>query len=348
MGIYILFIVLLLDIILFLVGGLWTRRMQEYKDSILMSVVCGLVTFFLVFQLMAVPAIFMGIKLSMVTICWVIIVGGLAVYSLILNRRQIVEKIKSLKAFFRFKKEYGWLYLAVLLVIGQIAMIALTYVPHEDDNRYIVIAVDAYESDEMLTYHPFTGEYLGEPKSELIKDTVAPINMFWAMLAKIFSVHPAIFMHTLVPLFLLPICYGLYLLIARKLVGTDYRKQGIFLCILTMFNFVNHVTPIEGIGRLSHFIWWGKSILVLFFVPLTILILVHIMEEKKYYIGLMLSLISSCLVTIMAPVFLPLIVGCYALVDGFATRKMSRFWKLIACCVPALCYAVLYFVTRQA
>jgi len=344
---YILLITICFDIVVYLLGRLWTRKMNQYHDSIAMTFAMGFVTLCVSFHLIGVPAIFLCIKLSNLISIWAAIIVVLLIVSVILCKNLLVEDIKGHLNRFKPNKEYAGIYIGILLFLVQIVIICVTYIPHQDDNRYVAVAVDAYETNEMLTYHPFTGEYLGEPKSELIKDAVAPINMFWAALAMIFRIHPTILMHTVTPLLVLPLCYGVYWLIGKKLLGNDYRKLGIFLCVIAVFNFVNHITPIEGIGRLSYFVWWGKSVLVTFFVPLTILLLMNILEKEKYQIPLIITMLGGCLATTMTPIFLPLIVGCYAIQDFFLYKKISRFAALIGCCVPALCYAVLYFLVKQ-
>lgn len=350
---HILLIVCILFLVSFGIGIFWTNYMENYQNSVTMSLIMGVITEFLFFHILAVPAIFMGFSLSALSICWGTGIIIFLIISLVLNHKRLVHLIRfKWKSAFTFMNNpnRGWIAIAIILVFSQTLLASFTWTGHQDDNRYVAVAVDAYETDTLLCYHPFTGEFFGEPKSELIKDAVAPINMLWASLSQIFHIHPTILMHSLLPLFFIPLCYLLYAVIAKKLMKNDDKKTSIFLIIFWLFNMLNHVTHHEGIGRLLFFIWWGKSLLTSLYIPLLILLLMDIMEHTKYrfrYLTLTFVLWSGCVTSIMSPIFLPLLTGSYALIDGIRTKKLSRFLLPIICCIPALAYGILYFLVKQ-
>lgn len=333
-----------------IIGRLWIRKWVDYKYSFSLSTCMGLVTIFAVFHLIAVPAIYCKMKLSALTVLSFFVFLCLIIVSCYLNRKEWIEYYKKLHEKLKYLqngKDRIWCYIVILLVIGQTLFAAFTYTGHEDDNRYVAAIVDAYESDEMLMYHPMTGEYLGEVRSELKKDAIAPILMFWGVLCKIFRIHPATFVHVVVPLFMIPLCYSLYYIIARKLTEHNIRKTAMFIIAFWLFNVMNHYTPGEGIGRMLFYMRWGKSILCAFLIPLLIFILMELMEDTQLtykYNLITFVAYGGCLATVMSPVLLPFIIGLYAVCDCLRKKTVRRFFRLIVCTIPALCYGILYYI----
>lgn len=303
----------------------------------------------MLFQLIAVPTIFAKMKLPVLTGITLAGILVIVICSVILNRKEILNYYKhQLEKVRTFKNTpyHSWMYLVTLLALGQTLFATFTWTGHEDDNRYVAAIVDAYETDDMLMYNPMTGEWLGEIKSELTKDAVAPILMFWGVFCKLLRIHPAIFTHIAVPLFMIPLCYGIFYLLADKLCKGDTRRTGMFMVVFWLFNVLNHDTPWENIGRMIYYMRWGKSILYVFSIPLLILLLIEWMEAEKpgrLYAYITVLLYGSCVASIMAPIFLPLITGAYALCDGVRTKSLKRMIQLLLCCGPALVYGILYF-----
>lgn len=354
-GIKALIAVIVLFTVTIIIGTLWSKKEGGQPAPFFAgtSLIMGIVTVFAVFQLLSVPMILMKVKLSVLTYLWLGAVLLLFVAALFLRRNRIMELaegVSGIKKMLKDRQARGCWFVFAALLVFQLVVTAGTYTGHEDDNRYVAEVVDAVETDTMLQYHPFTGEFYGEPKFELLKDAVAPINMLWAALCVLFSIHPAAFMHTVIPLMAIPLCYYVYSRLARRLMKGDSRKSAMFLIVLWLFFMMNHITPMEGPGRLLYYMWWGKSWLAAFYIPLVIDCFLGFMEKEtgvRDYLMLGTILLSACLTTSMAPIMLPLMAGIYGLTDAFLHKKLGRVVYPVLACMPALAYGVLFFLVDR-
>ncbi len=339
-----------------LIGQLWVSRWEDYQDSLWMATIMGMLTLFAAFQIAAVPAIFMKVKLHVLVIYMAVVIALLVAVSVVQIVRSrgsyYVNQIGKLKKAVKNKSSL-WLLLAAVLILIHTYYGAFYDKHHEDDMRYVGAVVDAVESDEMLMYHPGTGEYLGEIEGELIKDAISPVLMFWAMWCRLLSIHPATFTHIVVNLFMIPIAYGAAYLLARMLCKKNTTMTGIFLCAYALLNLTNHVLPLEGISLTIHFMRWGKSILYCVLIPMLMLFMMEIMDlrkPEKMYPRLLLLLYGSCMVSTMSCVLLPIVTGIWALWDAVRVRSresVRRFLFPCLLCIPSMGYALFFlFLTR--
>lgn len=339
-----------------LIGQLWLIRWENYQDSIWMATIMGLLTLFAAFQLVAVPAIFMKRKLHELVTYMIVVIVVLSLASVVrlcMTRgayyRHQIEKIRNAVK----EKSNIWLVIAAVLILLHTYYGAFYDKQHQDDVRYVGAVVDAVETDEMLMYHPGTGEYLGELQDEFYKDAVAPILMFWAMWCRMLGIHPTTFTHIVVNLFMIPIAYGVAYLLGRALCKKNIRLQGMFLCAYCLFNMVNHVLPVEGIGLTINFMRWGKSILYCVLIPFLIVLMMEIMSLKKpwkVYPRLGLLLYGSCLASTMSCVLMSIAVGVWAFWDAVRVRSWQSIGRLlipVLLCLPLVGYALLYMTVTQ-
>ncbi len=342
------FILLICNVI----GQLWVSKWEEYRDSLWMATLMGMLTLFAAFQVAAVPAIWMKRKLSELVLYMTVVIALLCVLSVIQMIRSRgayyvmqVEKIK------RAVKDTGslWLVAAAVLILIHVYYGAFYDQLHPDDVRYVGAVVDAVATDEMLMYHPGTGEYLGEIQSEFIKDAMAPVLMFWAMWCKMLSIHPTTFTHIVVNLFMMPLAYGTAYLLGRKLSKKNTSLTGMFLCAYCLFNLTNHVIPLEGISVTLQFMRWGKSIMYCILIPLLILFMMEIADREKpgkMYLRLEVLLYGGCMASVMCCVLLPIATGIWALWDAVKVRSLKSFGRfLIPCllCIPSMAYGLFYY-----
>ncbi len=336
-----------------LIGQLWVNKWEEYQDSLWMATIMGLVTLFAAFQVVAVPAIWMKRKLHELVIYMAALIAVLSVIS-------FIHIFKSGGAYYKYQieklkravknKRNGWFLLAAILILIHTYYGAVYDKQNADDVRYVASILDAVETDEMLMYHPGTGEYIGEIVSDFRKDATAPILMFWAVWCKLLNIHPSTFTRIVVSLFMIPMAYGVAFLLGRLLCKKNRRWTGMFLCIYCLFNLTNHVLPLEGIGVALHYMRWGKSILYAVLIPLLILFMMEIADKERpgqMYWRLGVLLYGGCLASTMSCILLPIVTGVWALWDALKVRSLrsvSRFIIPCLLCIPAIGYALFYFI----
>lgn len=331
-----------------LIGQLWVNRWEKYQDSLWMATIMGMITLFAVFQVAAVPAIYLKWKLHVLVIYMAVVMLALcaaSVFQLYKSRgAYYTHQLQKIRTAVKNKRNI-WLLVAAVLILYQTYYAAFYEAGNGDDVRYIGAVVDAVDTDEMLMYHPATGEYLGEIASEFWKDAAAPILMFWAMWCRLLHINASTFTHIVIALFMVPLAYGAAYLMGYKLCREDNRRTGMFLCVYCLYHFVNHVLPIESIGKTIYYMRWGKSVLYCFLIPLTIFFLMEMLDTKKgvsQYIRLGTVLLGGCLSSTMACVMLPALTGVWAVCDGIYNRSVRRFLVPLLLCVPPVCYALYY------
>lgn len=347
----ILILFIMLGIVPFILGLLWTGIMKdEYeKNSIALSYILGTMTVFILYQIPAVPMIIMRQSFSTLTNIWVIEITILCLASFILNFRRF--KIIASK-----KKDEiaGWvktdlfsklLTLSfVALVMIQAFLLSYASIYDTDDARYTAESLDAMNTDKMLLTHPLTGEILSAPLGEMVKDVVSPFSMMQASVSKIANIHPATLCHVVLPLFLIPLCYLVYWLLAGKVFGAENREKRLF--------FMNFMCVLFIFGRMSAFwdsayllwrIWQGKAILAAIIIPLLFWIMYGIIKDvncREYDVLLCLTMWASCILTPMGMVIPVVISGIYGLLICFYNKKIRVLFRLCICYIPTIIYLI--------
>lgn len=342
---------ILFGIIPFIFGLLWTGVIKDVyeKNSIALSYVMGVMTMLILYQIPAVPMIILKQSFSALTNIWIIEVIVLCLLSIILNFKRLKVIASRKKDEMKGWVKTDWLskvltFSFVVLVLIQAVLLSYASLYDTDDARYTAESLDAMNTDKMLLTHPLTGEALEAPLGEMVKDVVSPFSMMQGSISKILGIHPATLCHVILPLFLIPLCYFVYWLLARQVFGIENREKRLFfmnfMCILFIF------------GKLSAFwdsayllwrIWQGKAILATIIIPFLFWIMHGIMDDmgrREYYILLCLTMWGSCILTPMGMVLPIVITGIYGLFICFYNKNIKVLFQLGICYIPTFIYLI--------
>ena len=321
------------------VGCLWTRKTPEYSGNLLASYFYGLFTVFALFEVLAVPMVFLKCSLTLLCGVW----GGgvllLAILSIIKNHSFPTQRIwlKDLK-----KKVTP-----VFLVVLACALLQTGYVTErqhidEDDAFYLASATTAVTTDSLYRYNAYTGK---KYKSLPARYVLAGWPLYLAAISKLTTWHPAILAHTILAGIVVLWAYLVYALLAAALFPREKRKQAVFLL------FVAVLLSFSGYSRFSAatflFIrgWQGKAVLAGVGIPSLFYSCWMAMKEKRGWLPwLMLSaVVTGCFMfTTMGVAASLLVVGCCAL----AAAILKKNWRYLVnsglACLPALACGIVY------
>ncbi|RKM57843.1 hypothetical protein D6855_12395 [Butyrivibrio sp. CB08] len=228
-----------------------------------------------------------------------------------------------------------------------------------DDAYYVVESLLAQKVDVMNTILPYTGSstYLD------IRHALAVITMWIAFIAKESGIHATILSHSVMPLFLIPLVYLVYVEIGRVLFRTRQQIIPVFMIIvsfLLMFGNVSIYTPATFFLMRT---WQGKALVANLVFPMIFWIFLWMFEEAKqtpapnrkekeweqprrdwcpwielFFVNMLSGTCSS-----LGVIFGSGLIALLTLVLLFYTRKIKVIFGALLCIIPNLVYLMIYF-----
>ena len=256
----------------------------EQRLSWLKTYVFGLMTEFVIFQIIAVCLTFMKSSLSLLTVLWLISCGimiTLGVWTWI-SRKKIYVAKKERGRRKRLLKKSNWEnYLVAMAVVALVAfqVIFVTLHVHEDldDAWYVGTAVMSYFTDTLNLISPYSGEIMAQFPMDYV---LSPWPIFCAMLGRLSFIHPAIIMHTFIPIIMIPLCYVIYFLLGEKYLNKI--RIGHYGCFCYMFIEYYGNWSIRSTSTFCCFrIWQGKAILSNWLIPLIICVFIYLVNDRE-------------------------------------------------------------------
>ena len=309
-----------------------------------MTVTTLILSLLCIFECICVPAIFLHIRLWVVVLLYIIAVLG---YFFVLWRKKQLPEMRKEQSYCKtIEKDNGWLKwkCACILLIGFQLLLVVFYTHIDDDDAwYLGTASAAYETGEMFVYSPYTGEPI--PLSDGGDYVLSPLPMLWAVLGKVFFVHPTIIAHTIVPIFVLLGAYCVYYMLGKRLFHTTKSAWlfVFFLCLLNIFGY--HSTRTTGVFLLFRS-WQGKAIFCTVLVPLLFYYFLGICKAQKEYKedlkGMYLTMGAGCLVSFSAVSLMPLLLGAMALTVAVMKKELRLPVVMCGAMIPNVILILIY------
>lgn len=346
------YIILYSVLVPFFLGLLLTGKMQEYRNSLAAAIASGVMLMFALFQLLAVPMILVKCPFHLLEYSWKVAVWMCVLISVILNCTKLPDMFRNrLKNLSLFSKTEILIWIAALLLIAfQTYMVVGHMRVDTDDARFVAEAMEAYELDTMLQYHPITGEYLGGPIGEMSKDVVSPFPIFMALAGCLFHLPPAVTVHVIFPFLFIPFAYVIYFLLGDYLLHGNKKYVALFLFFLSLIHCFAYESIYAAGYTLLAVTWQGRSILAMTVLPFIWYLLMRLMDQKAdrwaEYAILWCAAIGGCLTSSMSIQLIPILMGTYALASGIKNRSIKVFMMLLLCIFPCLLYYYLYIRYR--
>jgi hypothetical protein len=228
-----------------------------------------------------------------------------------------------------------------------------------DDAYYVVESLLAQQADVMNTILPYTGN----STSLDIRHALAVITMWIAFIAKESGIHATIVSHSVMPLFLIPLVYLVYVEIARILFRKRQELIPMFMIVtafLMMFGNVSIYTPATFFMMRT---WQGKALVANLVFPMIFWIFLWMMENaanlrvrhrtpvtiythREEWCGfVMLALVNmfSGVCSSMGVIFGSGLVALLTLVLLIISRNFKVLVGAFLCIIPNLVYLAIYF-----
>lgn len=326
--------------------GFGIMRVLRKKDekSIIEDMLMGLYFEFVVFELFAIPFVFLKRSFFELRNTWLFTILIVSLISLIINRKEFKNIYLDLKTSI---KKYPKILaiISILLILFQCYM-GFTYMHEdEDDSNFVAKAVIAIDTNTLFKYSDEGYELTTIPW----RTGLSPFPWFTANIATVVRMHPTIVAHTIFPVIFVLIAYSLYFIIGKYLFDDDYEKTFMFLIIMNILYIFGNYTRYSIFVRLLTRLWQGKSILANITIPLIFYIFLKgIGTENNNYYWFMLFLVlwGSILLSSMA-LSLPIIVsGILTFLYIIKDKKISYVFKYLLSVLPCVGYGIIYLLIK--
>ena len=326
--------------------GLGIMKVLRKKDekSIIESLLIGLYFEFAVFEIIAIPLMFLKKSFFTLRNIWLTVILTTLILSFIIIRKDF-EKIylNSVKEIKKYPKLLALI--SIILILFQCYM-GFTYMHEdEDDSNFVAKAVIALDTDTLFKYSDEGYELTTIPW----RTGLSPFPWFTANVATLVRMHPTIVAHTIFPVIFVLIAYCLFFIIGKYLFDDDYEKSFMFLIIMNFLYIFGNYTRYSIFVRLLTRLWQGKSILANITIPLIFYIFLKgIGTENNNYYWFMLFLVlwGSILLSSMA-LSLPIIVsGILTFLYIIKDKKISYVFKYLLSVLPCVGYGIIYLLIK--
>lgn len=332
----------------FLLGLLITNFLKKEKYNLLFAILIGYLVEFAICELISVPMIFMGKNFIFLFKTYVIIVGILMIISIIINRNNFKEIFyATIKGFKNLPKILSAV--CIILIAFQIYMfVAYTHID-DDDAFYIGSITTTLQTNSLYKYSPTTGSTSGEHLD--LRYRLAPFPLLMTIVSKLINMHPDIVSHIVFPIFILPVIYTVYYLLAKKIFNEDIKSSIIFVIIINILNIFSGYSNRTPGAFLLFRIWQGKALLCNLILPAIWLVVLKASENNYnlvYCIILIILNTAGNLTTTMAIGLSPIALVSLVFVLEFVNFKPKKFItnmiKSVICCLPSIVYGLIYFL----
>lgn len=267
-----------LGILPFLVGMMWTRK--EKPLGFAKTYVMGYVSIWTIFYVIAVPMIVKREFLSNLTQVWegiLIVVPLLWAMQFVIRRKAYINQLKQYwKNIDGIKRQLRFVVVfAVLFLVVSIGFI----IPSVEDDVPETVAITLW-TDTMYEQQPYTMLSYGEPELKFY----APIDMFYSVNADITEIEAPIFVHIVLPVFLLGFFFASAWEVGGYFFGEKLEDRGLF----TVFSMILYTVSMCSnrtyfIGVFQN-IWNGATMLCCCMLPLVVIFgfrLLDTVERKE-------------------------------------------------------------------
>lgn len=335
-----------------LIGIIGDLHTEFNITSIIFWFLMGNVTMWAVFQLISVPLIISKNSFLSVVLLWCLLVAGILIAGVIYTIKKGIGKISFSKCKLSKKDIFVnvIVLLSALLLVGYQGYMYLKYMHlDEDDSRFVVNAIEAYDKNIMFLSNPATGEYTGSFVGELVKDVSSPWMIYVAMISKLVRIHPSIIAHSFLPVFLIIMVYASYYLLADVIFDKKFRINMLFVCLsaLTHIYFTSSVYS-QATFTLTR-IWQGKSVVAGVMIPFLLYLLMYSykhMDSTKLYRVLFIASMGMSLLSGVGIFFSGIMIIIYGMYYNLINKKWKNMiWTLVAC-IPSFIYCMTYVFVK--
>ncbi len=330
------------------VGGIFSC-VEDMRGKLLFRWVSGQFLLWAGFQVISVPLIIRGQDFGRLVWAFWLYMAALMLFALGWGIRRgsfLLHVDKEGKAK-QSSELILWGICAAMLLFQLVQAVRLAYADG-DDAYYVAISASTQDSDTMYLRVPYTGE------TTLLnfRHSLAPFPIWIAFLAKVSGMSAVMVAQTVLPVVLISMSYAIFYLIGAKLFpegGGQLALYMIFTELLVLFGDYSFYTAENFMIARSR---QGKAalgnIVIPFLVLLLLLLMKRLQEEQRVPVPLYLlvgaAAVTGCLCSTLGALLICMAVGIAGLSAAVCYKKFRFLLPLAACCMPCVCYALLYLL----
>lgn len=338
-------------LILYISGSLTNRIFKMQADPI-QKLVYGFLLVLAVFQIAATPFMLLKTAFTPLFFCFLGIMLLIAAAGLGFCRKDMANDFRQIWTKFRHLN-IGTIIVLTLIVLQIVAVTVLQHTD-DDDGFYVTITSTAVQQNAVFQFE----QSMGFANLPYMSMYVNGIELLYAFFSKLFFIHPAVFVHMVMPVVLIPLAYGAYYCIAKSMQNTTMRL--FFLGAICLMNIFGYFSVFSPSSFLLLRIWQGKAILVNIILPVMYSAFIPLCE-KKYTTSLregidkneinkaawmlaMVSLASVCAANValflIPAALVSVLIPCMIMTKNF--RQLKKLFLLLLTVLPYAAISIAY------
>ena len=331
-------------VLLFLISVLLGKLLLGKKsDETVKEWIVGFFLLLGLFEVISLPCIFLRCSLKRLSLLLLVTVGVLCLLSLVLYGKEFVKRIRKM----HWKNPGLLVFAVVFLVLLQTMMLGVGHHIDDDDAFYVATAVTATDTDTLYAIDPYTGDSYNSFPARYV---LSPFPLLGAVVGKWLGLRPTVFFHTVLPFVLIPMAYGVYMLLGRKIFKEDQEQNAWFLLFVSFVNIFSGFSAWTKGKFLLVRIWQGKAVLAAIILPFLLYFVLEFFEKNylkvREWILLFCLMAASCFVSSMGIILSVIMLEAFAILQMLRSRKIKLFIQTSCCCVLNLALAGVYLVMR--
>ncbi|MDO4478080.1 MAG: DUF6077 domain-containing protein [Lachnospiraceae bacterium] len=339
-------ILLIFLVVPYFVGGLAELCLPAWKNSVAFRLLSGYMIAFAVFELLALPALFLKWPMHSLTISYGVVMVVLTAVSLIFCRKCVVTALRETAASFSKIKKQALYILAVGLIVLQVVFVTTHTHIDDDDAFYVGSAETAVVTDTVMEVNPYTGELYD---SVPVRYAFSPFMNWNAALSQMTGMKPVTLAHTVMPIFFIMLSYLVYALFGRWLSEKKAINEGLFMLITTVvLGFSGYSVYTQGTFMLTR-ISQGKALLAACLLPAVLWYALMVIEKglAKRDMILFFVLMTACSLVSQMGIMLGVIVfGAVMILLAIEKKSLRPIIFAIPCCLVNIICSAAYVLMR--
>ena len=351
MAIQLLILGVLLLVIPVFVGGIFSGAAQM-RGGLLFRWVGGQFLLWAGFQLISVPLIIEERNFNQLVLTFWLYMAALLLMATGRSIRQIQQKApallgKGIEKGRQVSEILFWVIFAGLLLFQLVQAVRLAYADG-DDAYYVAISAMTQEADTMYLKIAYTGE----TTMLNFRHSLAPFPIWIAFLARVSGMQAVTVAQVVLPVVLIAMSYGIFYLLGIRLFPEKGGQLPLFLIfteILVLFGDYSFYTAENFMIARSR---QGKAALGNIVIPFLLLLLLILMKKLQEaervpvwcYLLIGAAATTACLCSTLGALLICMALGVAGLSAAVCYKQFRCLIPLAICCIPCICYALLYLL----
>ena len=330
------------------VGGVFSS-VEDARGKLLFRWVSGQFLLWAGFQVVSVPLIIKGQDFGRLVWAFWLYTAASMLFALGwgIRRGSFLIHVGKVGQNKRTSELFLWGVCVAVLLFQLVQAVRLAYADG-DDAYYVAISASTQDSDTMYLKIPYTGE------TTLLnfRHSLAPFPIWIAFLARVSGMPAVTVAQVVLPVVLISMSYAIFYLIGAKLFPEGGGRLALFMIfteLLVLFGDYSFYTAENFMIARSR---QGKAALGNIVIPFLIFTMLVLMKKLQDGLRVSASLyllvgaeaVTACLCSTLGALLICMAVGVAGVSAAVCYRKFRFLLPLAACCIPCVCYALLYLL----